>query len=127
MIRVLIAEDSAVLQEGLVYVLSEDPTMQVVGTAGNGLEAAEQTERLKPDVVVMDVHMPQMSGFEATRLIMERTPRPIVMVSASLNQDEVALTFKALEAGALTLLSNPTSLYHPNPAAIGHRVACASQ
>jgi len=122
MIRVLIAEDSAVIREILMYVLSEDPTMQVVGTARNGLEAAEQTERLKPDVVVMDVHMPQMSGFEATRLIMERTPRPIVMVSASLNQDEVALTFKALEAGALTMLDKPAGLDHPDYAESAQRL-----
>src|ERR1043166_4379888 len=73
MIRVLIAEDSAVMQEVLRHVLSEDPVLQVVSTVQNGLEAAEQTARLKPDVVVMDVHMPQMGGFEATRRIMERT------------------------------------------------------
>ena len=67
MVRVLIAEDSAVIREVLAYVLDEDPIIQVVGTARNGLEATAQTERLKPDVVVMDVHMPQMNGFEATR------------------------------------------------------------
>jgi chemotaxis response regulator CheB len=55
MVRVLIAEDSAVIRETLAYVLDEDPSIHVVGTAQNGLEAAAQTERLKPDVVVMDV------------------------------------------------------------------------
>ena len=113
MVRVLIAEDSAVIRDILAYVLDEDPSIQVVGTARNGLEATAQTERLKPDVVVMDVHMPQMNGFEATRWIMERVPTPIVMVSASLNQDEVAMTFKALEAGALTMLDKPGGFDHP--------------
>jgi two-component system chemotaxis response regulator CheB len=122
MIRVLIAEDSAVMREILEYVLNEDPTIQVVDTARNGLEAAEQTERLKPDVVVMDVHMPQMSGFEAARQIMERTPTPIVMVSASLDQDEVALTFKALEAGALTMIDKPAGLDHPDYAQSAQRL-----
>lgn len=112
MVRVLLAEDSAVMREVLVKVLSEDPTIQVIGTAQDGLEAAEQTERLKPDVVVMDVYMPQLSGFEAARRIMERTPTPIVMVSASFNQDEVAMTFKALEAGALTMIDKPGSVEH---------------
>jgi two-component system chemotaxis response regulator CheB len=116
MVRVLIAEDSAVIRETLAYVLDEDPSIHVVGTAQNGLEAAAQTERLKPDVVVMDVHMPQMNGFEATRWIMERVPTPIVMVSASLNQDEVAMTFKALEAGALTMLNKPGGFDHPEHA-----------
>jgi two-component system chemotaxis response regulator CheB len=116
MIRVLIAEDSVVVREALAYVLAEDPTIAVVGLARNGREATEQAARLKPDVIVMDVHMPQMNGFEATRWIMEHTPRPIVMVSASFNQDEVALSFQALEAGALTMLDKPTGFEHPHHA-----------
>jgi two-component system chemotaxis response regulator CheB len=116
MIRVLLAEDSAVTLEVLVYMLSQDPTIQIVGMARNGREAAEQTEYLKPDVVVMDVYMPQMSGYEAARRIMEHTPTPIVMVSASFNQDAVAMTFKALEAGALTMMDKPGSVEHAESA-----------
>ena len=122
MIRVLIAEDSAVTREYLVYLLGENPALQVVGTARNGLEAVEQAERLKPDVIVMDVYMPQMSGFEAARQIMERVPTPIVMVSASFNHDEVAMTFKALEAGALTMVDKPGGLDHPEYAESARRL-----
>lgn len=113
MIRVLIAEDSAVTREHLVYLLSQDPALQVVGTARNGLEAVEQAEHLKPDVILMDVHMPRMNGYEATRQIIERVPTPIVMVSASLSRDETAMAFEALKAGALTILDKPSGLEHP--------------
>jgi two-component system chemotaxis response regulator CheB len=114
MIRVLVAEDSAVTREYLTYVLSEDRGIEVVGTARDGLQAVEQTERLKPDVIVMDVHMPRMDGFEATRQIMERVPTPIVIVSSSISREETAMTFEALKAGALTLLDKPGGPDHPN-------------
>jgi len=115
-IRVLLAEDSAVTREYLAYLLDEDPGLEVVGTARDGIEAVEQAQRLKPDVILMDVHMPRMNGYEATRQIMERTPAPIVMVSASVDQGEVAMTFAALEAGALTVLEKPLGPGHPRQA-----------
>ena len=116
MIRVLVAEDSAVTREYLVYLLGEDPALEVVGTARDGLEAVERAESLKPDVILMDVHMPRLSGYEATRRIMQRTPLPIVMVSASIAPDEVAMTFAALEAGALTVVAKPLGPDHPQQA-----------
>ena len=67
MIRVLLADDSATVREYLAYLPGEDPTLEVVGTARDGLEAVAEAERLKPDIIVMDVHMPRMNGFEATR------------------------------------------------------------
>ena len=114
MIRVLVAEDSAVTRQYLDHLLSQDPALQVVGIVENGLEALEQTERLKPDVILMDVHMPLMNGYEATRKIMERTPTPIVMVSSGMSHDQVAMTFEALKAGALTVLNKPNGLGHPD-------------
>ena len=114
MIRVLVAEDSAVTRQYLDHLLSQDPALQVVGIVENGLEALEQTERLKPDVILMDVHMPLMNGYEATRKIMECTPTPIVMVSSGMNHDQVAMTFEALKAGALTVLNKPNGLGHPD-------------
>lgn len=107
-IRVLIAEDSAVARELLVAVLQNTPELQVVGTARNGAEAVRLTKRLQPDVIVMDVYMPELDGLEATRQIMSETPRPIVMVSANLNQSERNLTFDSLQAGALSVLAKPT-------------------
>lgn len=113
MIRVLVAEDSAVTREYLAHLLGQDPALRLVGLARDGQEALEQAERLKPDVILMDVHMPRMNGYEATRRIMERAPTPIVMVSASLSRDEVTMSFEALKAGALTLLDKPGGPDHP--------------
>jgi two-component system chemotaxis response regulator CheB len=107
-IRVLVAEDSPVARELLVAVLQSAPELQVVGTARNGVEAVRLTKRLQPDVIMMDVYMPEQDGLEATRQIMNETPRPIVMVSANLNQSERNLTFDSLQAGALSVLAKPT-------------------
>ncbi len=122
MIRVLVVEDSAVTREYLAFLLGRDPALEVVGTARDGVEAVAQTERLKPDLIVMDVHMPRMNGYEATRQIMERFPMPIVMVSASLSRDETAMAFQALQAGALTLVDKPGGPDHPNQAETAGRL-----
>ncbi len=92
----------------MVSVLQSTPGIQVVGTARNGAEAIRLTRRLKPDIITMDIHMPEMDGLEATRLIMNEMPRPIVIVSASIAQNERDLTFSALQAGALSVLEKPT-------------------
>jgi two-component system chemotaxis response regulator CheB len=117
-----VADDSATVREYLVYLLGEDPALEVVGTARDGHEAVEQAERLRPDVIVMDVHMPRMNGFDATRTIMERVPTPIVIVSASMSRDEVATTFEALKAGALTVVEKPGGLDHPTHAESARRL-----
>ena len=67
LIKLLIVEDSPVAREFLTYIFTSDPAIQVVGTAGNGVEALEMVRRKKPDVITMDIHMPLMDGFEATR------------------------------------------------------------
>ena len=113
MIRVLIVEDSPVVSQMLSYILSSDPDIKVVGIATNGEEAIRMTVRLKPDVVTMDIVMPGMDGYEATRKIMETTPVPIVIVSSSYNYTEVAKSFKALEAGALAMIAKPVGIGHP--------------
>ena len=122
MIHVLVADDSATVREYLIFLLGQDPELQVVGAACNGLEAVEQAERLRPDVILMDVHMPRMNGYEATRQIMGRVPMPIVMVSASLSRDEVAMTFEALKAGALMVVEKPGGPDHPNHAETARRL-----
>src|SRR5688572_13144980 len=68
-IRVILADDHPILRSGLRLLLGAEPDLEVVGEANNGIEAVEQTTRLRPDVVVMDIAMPGMSGLEATRRI----------------------------------------------------------
>lgn len=107
-IRVLIAEDSPVARELLVAILQNVPDLSVIGTARTGVEAVRLAKRLQPNLIIMDVYMPEMDGLEATRQIMSETPCPVVMVSANLNKSEENLTFEALRAGALSVLSKPT-------------------
>jgi two-component system chemotaxis response regulator CheB len=107
MIRTLIVEDSRVMQELLTHILSSDPEICVVGTAANGLEALEFIAKDKPDVVTMDLNMPKMDGYAATRKIMETKPVPIVVVSASLAPEEVEKAWRAIEAGAVAALEKP--------------------
>lgn len=107
-IRVLIAEDSPTYRELLVTILQSAPDLQVIGTARNGAEAVRLAKRLRPDVITMDVYMPEMDGFEATRQIMTEMPCPVVVISASTDKDQRDLTFNALKAGALSVLEKPT-------------------
>ena len=114
MIRVLIVEDSPVVREFLVHLLGSDPEIDVIGTAANGAHAVEAAQRLHPDVITMDIHMPQMNGFDATRCIMETAPTRIVIVSGSSSTKEIATTFHALEAGALAVVRRPAGIGHPD-------------
>ncbi|MBI4535503.1 MAG: chemotaxis-specific protein-glutamate methyltransferase CheB [Ignavibacteriae bacterium] len=114
MVNVLIVEDSPVVREFLVYILSSDPDVRVIGVAHNGEEAVEAVRLKQPHVVTMDIHMPKLNGFDATRRIMQTTPVPIVIVSGSSTAEEVATTFQALEAGALAVVRRPVGMGHPN-------------
>ena len=107
-IRVLICDDHALFREGLRAILREQPGFEVVGEAGNGIEAVEVTRRLRPDVVLMDIDMPELSGLEATRRIC-RSPGPRVLI-LSLYDDE-DLVAGCLDAGAAgyVLKDGPTS------------------
>lgn len=107
-VRVVVAEDSVTARHLLVTLLSDDPAIEVVGQAANGLEALDLTRRLRPSVVVMDIRMPVMDGFEATKRIMIEAPTPVVIVTAAANA-EVELGLRAVQLGALTLLPKPTA------------------
>ena len=107
MIRVVVAEDSETTRALLVSLFASDPSFRVVGEASDGHEAVELTRRLRPDIVTMDVRMPRMDGLEATRCIMVEMPTPIIIVSGTLGDDDVAASMRAIKAGALTALAKP--------------------
>lgn len=107
MIRVLIAEDSVTVRELLCEIVRGDGGMTVVGEARDGVEAVDLTRALRPDVVVMDIAMPKMDGFEATRQIMVEAPTPIVIVSARYDVRSVEVSMHALHAGALVAIPKP--------------------
>jgi two-component system, chemotaxis family, protein-glutamate methylesterase/glutaminase len=112
-IKVLVVEDSPVARELLLHILGSDARLEVVGTAHNGAEAVAAVRRWKPDVITMDVQMPGLDGYEATRAIMETAPVPVIVVSSHVDHDEVATTFRAIEAGAVMALRKPAGPGHP--------------
>lgn len=122
MIRVLIVEDSPTLRMLLKTILESDPEITVIGMATSGEEGVRQALALKPDLITMDVHLPGMDGFTATRRIMEQQPTPIVIVSSSVDHHEMMTTFNAIRAGALDVLQKPTSVNHPDFAALREKL-----
>jgi two-component system, chemotaxis family, protein-glutamate methylesterase/glutaminase len=106
-IRVLIVDDSALVRKLLRDVISADPDMVVVGTASNGVEAIRCIGELEPDVVTMDIHMPDMDGLTALEYIMRKNPLPVIMLSA-LAQKGAEATFRALELGAVDFITKPS-------------------
>ncbi len=101
-IRILIAEDQALVRRGAAHLLSLEPDMEVVGQACNGLEAVELAQSLRPDVVLMDLHMPVKGGVAATREITESLPATQILVLTTLDDDETV--FEAVRAGAQAYL-----------------------
>jgi DNA-binding NarL/FixJ family response regulator len=98
MTRVLIADDDQLMRAGLVELLSGEPEIEVVGQASSGREAVDRGRRLTPDVVLMDVRMPDLDGIEATRRLIREVPDARVLILTTFEQDDYV--FGALRAGA---------------------------
>ena len=97
-IRLLIVDDHNLFRQGLIRILQDDDQLQIVGQAGNGQEALVQVERLQPDLVLMDLNMPVLSGPDAVRAMGERFPGiPVIMLTVSERDDDL---FDAIKAGA---------------------------
>ncbi len=132
-IRVLIADDHLIVRKGIQFLLSTEDDIEVIGEVGDGIEAVAQAQALKPDVILMDLVMPEMDGIEATRRITASQPGTRVLVLTSFAADDKV--FPAIKAGALGFLlkdAGPEDLveairrvYHGEPsleASIARRV-----
>lgn len=106
-IRILIADDHAVVREGLRALIGTEPGMQLVGEAADGLEAVQQARSQKPDVVLLDLVMPRMDGIEAIDRIRDEDPAARILVLTSFAEDEKV--FSAVKAGALGYLLKDAS------------------
>ncbi|MGH9559152.1 MAG: response regulator [Bryobacteraceae bacterium] len=98
MIRILLADDHTLVRKGFSLILSAQPDIEVVGEAGNGREAVDLATKLQPDVVLMDVTMPELNGIEATRRLIAAAPRTRVL-ALSMHKDAVYVR-EILRAGA---------------------------
>ncbi|MBI3183387.1 MAG: chemotaxis-specific protein-glutamate methyltransferase CheB [Myxococcales bacterium] len=106
-IGVLVVDDSPICRKLISEALQQDPELEVVGTAADGLDALQKVAELKPQVVTMDVDMPVMDGLTAVERIMAETPTPILVLTADPRKQAPELTCKALEMGALALQVKP--------------------
>jgi two-component system, chemotaxis family, protein-glutamate methylesterase/glutaminase len=114
MIKILIVDDSPTEVALIQFLVESEKDMEVIGVAKNGKEAIELTAKLKPDLITMDIRMPIMDGLEATRIIMDHNPTPIVVISSMIDDESVHATFPILEAGALTALAKPENVFSPS-------------
>jgi two-component system chemotaxis response regulator CheB len=101
MIRVVIAEETPVMQT--------DPDIVVVAIAGDGQEAIRIIKRHKPDILIIDVKMPVLDGMEATRIIMQECPLPIIVTGAEIDPHDVRSSMQALQYGAVAVAEKPRS------------------
>ncbi|MBL3529054.1 MAG: chemotaxis response regulator protein-glutamate methylesterase [gamma proteobacterium endosymbiont of Lamellibrachia anaximandri] len=106
MIKVLVVDDSALVRQLLTSILSEDPGIEVVGSAADPFVAREKIKKLNPDVLTLDVEMPRMDGVTFLGNLMRLRPMPVVMVS-TLTEQGADVTLRALEAGAVDFVSKP--------------------
>jgi DNA-binding NarL/FixJ family response regulator len=106
-IRVLVVDDQALIRRGMTLMLSVEPDIEVVGQASDGIEAVEMAGHLRPDVVLMDLHMPRKGGVAATREITLSLPHARVLVLTTLDAEE--MVFEAVRAGAHAYLLKDAS------------------
>jgi two-component system, chemotaxis family, protein-glutamate methylesterase/glutaminase len=107
MLRVLVVDDSAFMRRVISDAIAAEPDMAVAGVAVNGLDALIKVEQLQPDVVTLDVEMPEMDGLTALRHLMARYPRPVLMLSSQ-TQAGATTTLRALGMGAVDFVAKPS-------------------
>ncbi len=107
-IRIVVVEDSPLITEALVHLCEEDPRLQVVATAATGMEAIEAVLREEPDVVTLDLGLPDIDGFEVAQQIMADRPTPILVLTATLRPEGRREAYDALSLGAVDVMKKPT-------------------
>lgn len=106
-IRVIVIDDSAFMRKVITDILESDSRIRVVGTARNGEDGIRKIEKLKPDVVTLDIEMPVMDGMTALKLIMKTNPLPVVMLT-SVSEADTTKTIEAMSCGAVDFISKPS-------------------
>ena len=114
MIRVLIVDDSAVLRQTTRLILTSDSNITVIGEANNGADAVAMAERMRPDVITMDIRMPKMDGIQAIRQIMAASPVPIIVVTSIDLAHELDLSSQVAKLGAVAILQRPEGVSTPD-------------
>lgn len=122
-VRVLVADDSAVVRDALCGILAAEPDLEVVGTAADGLEVVARARALRPDVITMDVEMPGQDGLDAIGDIMAEAPCRILVVSAVDRERQQDLSMRAVAAGALEIVPKPRTGRPDELAAFARRLA----
>ena len=105
-VRVLVVDDSPTARLLLVSILRGDPDIDVIGEAADGVEAIDLVKRLRPDIVTMDVQMPRLDGFAATKRIMVESPTPI-LITTGVDPRALSVSLEAVRAGALAVHAKP--------------------
>ena len=122
---VLIVDDSALMRTVLRDEIGSLPDFDVIGTASDGRQALDAVRTLSPDIVTLDVEMPNMDGLETLERLMRESPRPVVMLSGAETDGGVELTLRALELGAVDFVRKPGATGARSAADIGPRLAAA--
>jgi len=121
-IRVLIADDSALMRKALREIIMTDPDLEVVGTARDGQDAVEKVRDLKPDVITMDINMPNMDGLTSMQYILHENPGLSVLIISSLTTEGAFTTFEALELGAFDYIAKPSGTVSSNIYIVGRDI-----
>ena len=104
----LVVDDSAFMRRLIAQIIDASPDFHVIGTARNGLDALKQIHALEPNIVTLDVEMPELDGLQTLGYIMSETPRAVVMLSAAASDGSADLTLRCLEIGAVDFVKKPS-------------------
>lgn len=121
-IKVLIVDDSALMRRALKEIIMTDASLEVVGTARDGMDAIEKVNELKPDVVTMDINMPVMDGLTSMQHILNDYPEMPILIVSSLTAEGALTTFEALELGAFDYVAKPSGTVSSNIYIVGREI-----